>query len=116
MITLVAVGDQSKVCLNISKNDSQEFILSCQDPENGGISDRPDDMADVFHTVFGIAGLSLLGKRLICDEDIPYLYIYNLPHQLPLLIVVYILSLIATPRCIMNTSTIVLQIVELLGF
>jgi prenyltransferase beta subunit len=39
----------------------QEFILSCQDPDNGGISDRPDDMADVFHTFFGIAGLSLLG-------------------------------------------------------
>ena len=41
---------------------AQEFILSCQDPEKGGISDRPDDMADVFHTFFGIAGLSLMGK------------------------------------------------------
>ena len=29
--------------------------------ENGGIADRPGDMVDVFHTVFGIAGLSLLG-------------------------------------------------------
>lgn len=27
-----------------------------QDPENGGIADRPGDMADVFHTVFGVAG------------------------------------------------------------
>lgn len=27
-----------------------------QDDERGGISDRPDDMADVFHTFFGIAG------------------------------------------------------------
>ena len=26
----------------------------------GGIADRPGDMVDVFHTVFGIAGLSLL--------------------------------------------------------
>lgn len=32
-----------------------------QDPEKGGIADRPGDMVDVFHTVFGIAGLSLLG-------------------------------------------------------
>ncbi len=32
-----------------------------QDPERGGIADRPGDMVDVFHTVFGIAGLSLLG-------------------------------------------------------
>ena len=37
------------------------FILKCQDNDDGGIADRPDDMADVFHTFFGIAGLSLLG-------------------------------------------------------
>jgi len=39
----------------------QDFILKCQDPERGGIADRPGDMVDVFHTVFGICGLSLLG-------------------------------------------------------
>jgi len=39
----------------------ERFILKCQDPENGGIADRPGDMVDVFHTVFGLAGLSLLG-------------------------------------------------------
>ena len=27
----------------------------------GGIADRPGDMVDVFHTNFGLAGLSLLG-------------------------------------------------------
>lgn len=27
-----------------------------QDSEGGGIADRPGDMADVFHTLFGIAG------------------------------------------------------------
>lgn len=37
------------------------FILSCQDSEHGGIADRAGDMVDVFHTVFGIAGLSLIG-------------------------------------------------------
>lgn len=31
-----------------------------QDPDTGGIADRPSDMVDVFHTLFGIAGLSLL--------------------------------------------------------
>jgi geranylgeranyl transferase type-2 subunit beta len=36
------------------------FILSCQDPEHGGISDRPGDVVDVFHTHFGLAGLSLV--------------------------------------------------------
>lgn len=27
-----------------------------QDPEGGGIADRPGDMVDVFHTLFGVAG------------------------------------------------------------
>ena len=36
------------------------FILKAQDCD-GGISDRPGNMSDIFHTFFGIAGLSLLG-------------------------------------------------------
>ena len=32
-----------------------------QDPDLGGIADRPDNVSDVFHTFFGLAGLSLLG-------------------------------------------------------
>lgn len=35
-----------------------EFILSAQDTENGGIADRPENAADVFHTHFGVAGES----------------------------------------------------------
>lgn len=31
-----------------------------QDMENGGISDRPDDAVDVYHTYFGVAGMQLL--------------------------------------------------------
>ncbi|KAF6142304.1 hypothetical protein GIB67_022917 [Kingdonia uniflora] len=31
-----------------------------RDKENGGISDRPDDAVDIYHTYFGVAGLSLL--------------------------------------------------------
>ncbi|KAK4157842.1 terpenoid cyclases/protein prenyltransferase alpha-alpha toroid [Chaetomidium leptoderma] len=44
----------------IDKDQLVAFILSSQDPERGGISDRPGDMVDVWHTVFGLAGLSLL--------------------------------------------------------
>ncbi|XP_018807570.1 geranylgeranyl transferase type-2 subunit beta 1-like isoform X1 [Juglans regia] len=44
----------------ISKEKLVKFILDCQDTENGGISDRPDDAVDVYHTYFGVAGLSLL--------------------------------------------------------
>ncbi|KAJ0094623.1 hypothetical protein Patl1_15945 [Pistacia atlantica] len=44
----------------INKEKLLKYILDCQDTENGGISDRPDDAVDVFHTYFGVAGLSLL--------------------------------------------------------
>ena len=38
----------------------EKYILNCQDEEDGGISDRPGNQVDVFHTFFGIAALSLL--------------------------------------------------------
>lgn len=43
-----------------------------QDPDAGGIADRPGDMADVFHTLFGVAGLSLLGYPGLVDLDPVY--------------------------------------------
>lgn len=45
----------------IDRKKLTAFILRCQDPVEGGIADRPGDMVDVFHTHFGVAGLSLLG-------------------------------------------------------
>jgi geranylgeranyl transferase type-2 subunit beta len=36
------------------------FILQAQDADEGGISDRPGNMPDIFHTFFGISGLLLL--------------------------------------------------------
>ncbi|KAI9674429.1 MAG: hypothetical protein M1817_001767 [Caeruleum heppii] len=50
----------------------KEFILRCQDAEKGGIADRPGDMVDVFHTVFGIAGLSLLKYENLIEVDPVY--------------------------------------------
>ncbi|KAF7273427.1 hypothetical protein GWI33_013868 [Rhynchophorus ferrugineus] len=41
------------------------FIFACQDTETGGFADRPGDVADPFHTVFGLAALSLLGYESI---------------------------------------------------
>mmetsp|Transcript_27750 Transcript_27750/g.50706 ORF Transcript_27750/g.50706 Transcript_27750/m.50706 type:complete len:329 (-) Transcript_27750:71-1057(-) len=38
------------------------FIHAAQDDEGGGIADRPGDVPDVFHTFFGLAGLSLMHK------------------------------------------------------
>ena len=37
------------------------FVLQCQDVADGGIADQPGNMADIFHTFFGISALSLLG-------------------------------------------------------
>ena len=36
----------------------------CQDPDEGGIADRPDDAADIFHTFFGIAGQQMLSRLI----------------------------------------------------
>ena len=36
--------------------------IQSQDEEGGGISDRPEDQVDVYHTFLGIAGLSLMGR------------------------------------------------------
>uniref|UniRef100_A0A453RKB8 Geranylgeranyl transferase type-2 subunit beta n=2 Tax=Aegilops tauschii TaxID=37682 RepID=A0A453RKB8_AEGTS len=44
----------------IDKEKLAKFILNCQDKENGGISDRPDNAVDIYHTYFGVAGLSLM--------------------------------------------------------
>lgn len=49
-----------------------KFILSAQDSEKGGISDRPGDMVDVWHTCFGIAGLSALGYPGLEEVDPRY--------------------------------------------
>ncbi|KAI0670481.1 rab geranylgeranyltransferase [Trametes maxima] len=48
------------------------FILSAQDLEHGGIADRPGDLPDVFHTIFGLGGLSLLGYPGLADLDPVY--------------------------------------------
>ena len=43
-----------------------------QDTEQGGISDRPEDEVDVFHTFFGLAGLSLMGYPGLAAIDPTY--------------------------------------------
>lgn len=49
----------------IDKDKLIKFILACQDDETGGFADRPGDMVDPFHTLFGITGLSLLGETRV---------------------------------------------------
>lgn len=65
-------------CFYVMKKDSYidkelliDFILKCQDNEEGGISDRPGNCNDVFHTFFGLAALSLLDYKNLVKID-PY--------------------------------------------
>jgi geranylgeranyl transferase type-2 subunit beta len=53
----------------IDREKLADFILSSQDVDHGGISDRPGNMTDVFHTFFGICGLSLMGYPGFEDID-----------------------------------------------
>jgi len=56
----------------IDKDSLRKFILACQDEDDGGIADRVGDRADVFHTFFGLAGLSFLGDRGLQEVDPVY--------------------------------------------
>jgi len=47
----------------IDKDQLRAYILATQDTEVGGFSDRPGDLTDPFHTLFGTAALSLLGEE-----------------------------------------------------
>ncbi|KAI1759044.1 geranylgerany transferase type II beta subunit [Hypoxylon sp. FL1150] len=49
-----------------------KFTLTCQDAEHGGLSDRPGNMVDVWHTVFGLTGLSLLKHPDVEEIDPVY--------------------------------------------
>ena len=61
----------------ISDERLRRYILASQDHEDGGIADRPGDMCDPFHTLFGVAGLSLLG-----DEHLkPVNPVYCMPQE-----------------------------------
>ncbi|KAJ2809457.1 Rab geranylgeranyltransferase [Coemansia guatemalensis] len=58
-------ADCSRVC---------DFVLSAQDPDTGGIADRPGNVPDVYHTCFGIAGLSLAGFEGFPLKDVDPVY------------------------------------------
>ncbi|CAL2037203.1 unnamed protein product [Caenorhabditis brenneri] len=53
----------------IDQESMKNFIYACQDDETGGFADRPGDCADPFHTVFGIAALSLFGDETLEPVD-----------------------------------------------
>jgi geranylgeranyl transferase type-2 subunit beta len=54
----------------------EEFVLGSQDTEDGGIADRPGNVADPFHTFLGIGGLTLFGK-------LPGIPVMNAVYALP---------------------------------
>lgn len=58
----------------VNLNKLEGFILSCQDPIEGGISDRPDNQTDIYHTCFGITGLSLIDHAKFDLDEIDPIY------------------------------------------
>ena len=65
---------------HIDQHKLLEFILECQDIHDqiGGFADRPGDVGDVFHTLFGLAGLALLEHPQITVKIDP---LYCLPSK-----------------------------------
>lgn len=65
-------------CFMIDRQDWIDFealknyVLRCQDTDTGGISDRPGNEVDVFHTYFGLTALSLMNYYDI--EKIDHVY------------------------------------------
>lgn len=53
----------------IDEEKMKRFIYACQDSETGGFADRPEDVSDPFHTVFGIAALSLFNHPELSSVD-----------------------------------------------
>lgn len=56
----------------IDAKSLENFVLACQDTETGGFSDRPGDMPDPYHTLFGLAALSLLGHTAVKQVNPTY--------------------------------------------
>ena len=65
---------------HINSTKLEEFILKCQDIHDdiGGFADRPGDVGDVFHTLFGLTGLALLNYPEITEKIDP---LYCLPSK-----------------------------------
>lgn len=59
----------------------RKYIMNCQDIDadgtGGGIADRPGNETDVFHTFFGLAALSLMGKEGLKTIN----YTYAIPEE-----------------------------------
>lgn len=65
----------------IDQEKLKEFIMSCQDVD-GGISDRVGNMVDVYHTFFGIAGLSLMQYPGLAEVDPTYALPTSVVHRI----------------------------------
>lgn len=66
--------NKNNLLTGINTQKLEEFILSCQDEEDGGMSDRPGNTTDIFHTFFGLAALSLIDHEKYNLEEIDALF------------------------------------------
>jgi len=56
VLSWAQTNDSSALVLHYLNGQTHDSFFFLQDPEGGGIADRPGDMVDVFHTLFGVAG------------------------------------------------------------
>lgn len=54
----------------LDTNALKRFIMACQDADGGGFSDRPGNVADPFHTLFGLAALSLIDEEVVSRTSV----------------------------------------------
>ena len=60
MVVCASTLDMLSALHYIHTDKLKHYIFACQDQDDGGISDRPGNVGDVFHTFFGVCGLNLL--------------------------------------------------------
>eukprot|EP00913_Durusdinium_trenchii_P003410 g3157.t2 len=83
--------DMEKLADFIALAQDQEEILGSRGAEDGGIADRPGDVPDVFHTFFGLAGLSLMRKADLAPIHCVYALPLEVVHRmhLPVILSMY---------------------------
>lgn len=65
-VVIVAITPVTETPSNPTFSPLSAFIIACQDDDAGGVADRPGNMSDPFHTLFGLAGLAMLRAREDC--------------------------------------------------
>ena len=70
LASVAAIGEID----DINLESLEKYILSCQDEDDGGFSDRPGNGTDIFHTFFALSALSLIDSKKYDLGDVDPVY------------------------------------------